>query len=137
MNLQVAQLNKDIKIKINTVVNEYNYNDYLGNFIDLIKPYKWKILQALSLSEEVYCTDEQFNIFLNNHNGIKSKIYKESNNDMTDSYIMIDPYGRFYQNTTGIYNYSESILDVVTKDAFNSIKFDIDKFNSRYELGDK
>ena len=96
-NLELCKkINKDIKIKINTVINEYNYSEYLGDFIDLLKPYKWKVFQALSFTKIIYCTDKQFNIFLDNHKNIKSKIYHESNEDMRESYIMIDPYGGLF-----------------------------------------
>jgi radical S-adenosyl methionine domain-containing protein 2 len=128
----LRDLNKDIKIKINTVVNTNNYTEFLGDFIDLIKPYKWKVLQALSLTDKVYCTDKQFNKFLDNHKQVKTKIFKETNEDMRDSYIMIDPYGRFYQNSSGDYTYSDSILDIDINNAFKQINFDINKFNNRY-----
>lgn len=130
---QIRELNANIQIKINTVVNTHNYNEYIGSFIDLLKPNKWKVLQALSLDERVYCSDEEFEIFVENHKNIKVIPYIESNADMKDSYIMIDPYGRFYQNTLGKYNYSDSILDISVAQAFESVEFDISKFNSRYE----
>ena len=124
--------NNEIKIKINTVVNEYNYSEKIIDFINLINPYKWKVLQALSLTDKVYCTNNQFETFLKNNHKTSTKIFKESNSDMKDSYIMIDPHGRFYQNTNGSYNYSNSILKLDVKEAFNSINFDLDKFNKRY-----
>lgn len=131
---QFRKFNQKIQIKINTVVNQYNYQEYLGHFIDLINPTKWKILQALSTDKSiVYCTVEQFNTFLKNHGDISSKIYRESNEDMRDSYLMIDPYGRFYQNTNTKYNYSDSLLSTSVEDAFKSIEFDIDKFQKRYQ----
>ena len=131
------QLNYNIKIKINTVVNANNYDEYLGDLIDLIQPNKWKVLQALSITKEIYCTKNQFELFLNNHKSIKTNIYKESNNDMVDSYIMIDPYGRFYQNSLVNYNYSDSILYIDVNSAFGQINFDIDKFKNRYILGER
>ncbi len=133
----IKNLNKNVKIKINTVVNTYNYIENLSEFIDLIKPYKWKVLQALSFGKETFCTDKQFLYFLNNHRNINTKISKESNDDMTDSYIMIDPHGRFYQNTIGNYIYSKSIIDIEVAEAFSEIEFDIDKYNSRYVLEKK
>jgi len=123
---------KDIKIKINTVVNAHNYTTDLANFIDLVKPDKWKILQAVSLSSEIYCSDDEFKIFLDNHIHISSKIYKEKNQDMKDSYIMIDPHGRFYQNSNDEYSYSKSILHVDMNEAFKSLKFDFKKYSNRY-----
>jgi len=130
---QVREEKNNIEIKINTVVNEYNYEEYLGDFIALIRPIKWKIFQALSINKNrIYCTSQQFNIFLDRNKSMNSKIYEESNDDMIDSYIMIDPYGRFYQNTDGEYIYSKSIIGCSVENAFKSINFNFNKFSKRY-----
>ncbi|MDR1007648.1 MAG: viperin family antiviral radical SAM protein [Campylobacteraceae bacterium] len=129
----IRSLNKHVNIKINTVVNKNNYREYMGDFINTIHPNKWKIFQALPInSDEIYCTNEQFNIFLKNHKNTIITPYKEHNEDMINSYIMIDPYGRFYQNTHYIHSYSKSILEIPIKKAFDSISFNIDKFKKRY-----
>lgn len=126
--------NKDIKIKINTVVNKHNYNEYLGDFISLINPDKWKIFQALSINtKEIHCNNSQYEIFIQKHEKLRVSTYAENNDEMTDSYIMIDPYGRFYQNTNGIYIYSESILDVSEDEINKYINVDMNKYNNRYE----
>ncbi len=127
-------LNPLIQLKINTVVNEHNYMENMNNFIDSIHPDKWKILQALSIGDaNQYCKNGQYNIFVANNQNKSLKIYKESKDDMKDSYIMIDPYGRFYQNTHLDYEYSESMLIASVEEAFKSIKFDLEKFKKRYE----
>lgn len=126
--------NKDIKIKINTVVNMHNYNEYLGDFINLLKPDKWKVFQALSInSKEIHCSNSQYKIFLQKHEKLRVSTFAESNDEMTDSYIMIDPYGRFYQNTNGSYTYSKSILDITDNEIMKCINVDINKYNNRYE----
>jgi radical S-adenosyl methionine domain-containing protein 2 len=53
---------------------------------------------------------------------------------MQESYIMVDPQGRFFQNSpcSAGYQYSEPILDVGAEKAFSQVNFDIDKFCSRY-----
>jgi len=127
--------NPNIKIKINTVVNEFNYNEYLGDFInDLESIDKWKVLKAFPFKNKIYCNEYQFNYFLANHSKFKRKIFKENNNDMQDSYIMIDPFGRFYQNSNNFYHYTNSILDTNIEIAFKQINFNIEKFYKRYEL---
>lgn len=130
----LRNFNKDLKIKINTVVNEYNYNEYLGNFINLIKPDKWKIFQALSISSnEIHCNDVQYKKFLQNHKDLKVSTFTESNDEMIDSYIMIDPHGRFYQNTNGAYVYSKSILDITESEIKKCVNVDMEKYIGRYE----
>ena len=53
---------------------------------------------------------------------------------MTESYLMIDPKGCFYQNTTGGsgYKYSESINKVGAATALNQINFNEAIFIARY-----
>jgi radical S-adenosyl methionine domain-containing protein 2 len=131
-NIELLRIiNKDIKIKINTVVNKYNYCEYIGDFISLVKPDKWKVFQALSINtNKIYCTKEQYMIFLQKH--INLNLFPESNDEMTDSYIMIDPHGRFYQNTNSTYTYSASILDICTSEIINHVDVNFDKYKNRY-----
>jgi radical S-adenosyl methionine domain-containing protein 2 len=58
----------------------------------------------------------------------------EDNDDMVQSYIMVDPHGRFFQNRTGQtgYDYSASIIDVGALAAFESMKWSAQKFSARY-----
>ena len=50
---------------------------------------------------------------------------------MTGSYIMIDPLGRFFDNTTGKLLCSKAILEIDLEKAFNEISFSIDKLLER------
>lgn len=129
----LREYNSSIKIKINTVVNKNNYTEYLGDFISLIKPDKWKVFQALSInSSEIYCTKKQLNFFIDNHRKLNINIFSETNDEMTNSYIMIDPYGRFYQNTHSTYNYSKSVLEIDLDEIISHINFDFNKYKNRY-----
>ena len=130
--------NKDMQIKINTVVNRYNYKENMGEFIESIKPDKWKIFQALSINaDKNYCNKTQYKYFLRTHKHLKSCITDEDKDLMTNSYIMIDPYGRFYQNTKGNnkgYTYSPILLDLADKDIANYLKVDMIKYKKRCNL---
>lgn len=53
---------------------------------------------------------------------------------MTDSYIMIDPHGRFYQNTNGTYSYSKSILDITENEIIKYENVDMNKYNKRKKI---
>jgi radical S-adenosyl methionine domain-containing protein 2 len=130
---KIKASNPLVKIKINTVVNNHNYDEYMGDFIASIKPYKWKIFQALSMgTDEVYCSQEKYETFLENHKDSAEHISGESNDEMRESYIMIDPYGRFYQNGSKTYEYSQSLLVSSVEQAFLSTGFDRDKYEARY-----
>lgn len=130
---KVRMINPNVKIKINTVVNKHNFNEYLGNFIHEVDPYKWKVFQALSVNtEESFCSDDEYMKFIQKHKDCTVSMSKESGEDMCDSYIMIDPYGRFYQNSGKVYDYSETLMSASVSNAFNSIQFDRSKFDARY-----
>ena len=52
---------------------------------------------------------------------------------MTESYLMISPNGKLFQNGSfNEYTYSESLLMTDFLDALKQISFDIDKFQARY-----
>jgi len=58
-------------------------------------------------------------------------IYIE-NNDVIESYLMISPDGRLFQNGSEEYTYSRPLTEVSFADALSDIKFDSKKFESRY-----
>jgi radical S-adenosyl methionine domain-containing protein 2 len=47
---------------------------------------------------------------------------------------MVDPQGRFFQNSpcSAGYQYSQPILEVGAEEAFSQVNFDLEKFSSRY-----
>ena len=53
---------------------------------------------------------EEFIEFVDKHRELCPVV--EDNDLMAESYVMIDAAGRFFQNTHGIYKYSDRILDV-------------------------
>lgn len=132
---QLSHTQKGLKTKINTVVNALNWEEDLSQLISDIKPDKWKVLQVMpSGRNELLITDKQFNSFVERHSDKGLLISSESNNTMTESYLMIDPNGRFYQNAKGLsgYIYSERINDVGVEAALNQINFNSNRFMSRY-----
>ncbi|MCY3410073.1 MAG: radical SAM protein [Candidatus Heimdallarchaeota archaeon] len=124
-----------IKIKINTVVNQLNFNEDMSELILGINPLRWKVFQMLPIEGEnehardLLIDKNQFELFLKNNQ--KASPVKESNDDMTDSYVMIDPEGRFYNNSDGKLNHGPSILTVGVERAFALSKFQLEKFENR------
>jgi radical S-adenosyl methionine domain-containing protein 2 len=129
------KINPHILIKINTVVNEFNFNEDMSSIIKLINPNKWKILKVLpatkkSKSQEISAS--KFKKFISRHLQI-SCISIENNEAMFNSYLMIDPYGRFFYNLANSeYGYSKSILSVGIDEALKMVDFNQKKFNNRY-----
>ena len=132
----------DVKIKINTVVTSKNKDERFHRLISEIRPDKWKIFQVLILkgenseAKDLAISRNEFEMFLVNHIDLQSKaeIFPEYNHDMIGSYIMIDPAGRFFDNTKGFYSLSENILKVGVKKALNQITIDPKKFSIRQDL---
>jgi radical S-adenosyl methionine domain-containing protein 2 len=111
------------------------WKDSLSSVVDTIQPGKWKILRALPvIDQSSSVTDDQFQAFVDRHSAYRSISVVEDNQDMQESYIMVDPQGRFFQNSpcSAGYQYSEPILEVGAEKAFSQVNFDLKKFSSRY-----
>ncbi len=129
--------NYDYRLKMNTVINKFNYEEDLSEFIEYVNPERWKVLKVLEIEGQnnvnfgkFDISDKQFQMFIDKHIRIKSLV-KENNNDMIGSYVMIDPSGRFFDNTKGIHTYSKKIIDVGVSDAMKDVKMDFEKFINR------
>jgi radical S-adenosyl methionine domain-containing protein 2 len=131
----IRERNPGIKIKLNTVVNRINWNDEFSALISLLQPDKWKILRALPVTDQsLVITQEQFEVFVARHERYKGIAVIEDNEDMVESYIMVDPQGRFFQNSpcSAGYEYSQPILEVGAERAFSQVVFNSSRFLSRY-----
>jgi len=135
---KAAAINPRLQIKINTVVNRFNWQEDLSERMQKINPDKWKILRVLPSTEKSkreVITDEQFAAFKAKHSRLPFAQF-EDNADMLNSYLMIDPSGRFFfnqGNNQTEYGYSDPIIDVGVAKALQQIKFDENKFAERYD----
>ena len=134
--VQLARyINPHISIKINTVVNSANWTSDLSDWIERISPDKWKIFKVLpTVNTQLTISDREYQSFLNRHQHLSDIITAEDNTQMTQSYLMIDPVGRFYQNkeTGDSYDYSDPILEVGVEQALAQIRFNAVRFLERY-----
>ncbi|ASK27525.1 viperin family antiviral radical SAM protein [Neisseria chenwenguii] len=128
--------NPNIGIKINTVVNQLNYRENMADFIAEVAPDKWKIFKMLPMiTEDLSIDDTQFQQFLDRHQEFHHLICSENNNEMVDSYVMIDPLGRFFRNSLqvcGGYRYSQPIYQVGAERALTEMYVDTEKYRQRY-----
>lgn len=127
-------------LKLNTVVSSKNCLEDMSDFIRYAQPKRWKLLQALPIKgqndlniEDFKITTEQFHYFINTHKELSSvtSIIPESNSQMSGSYVMVDPAGRFYNNITGENSYSKPILEIGARLAIQQMKYDFGKYISR------
>jgi len=138
--LLAREVNPDITIKLNSVINHSNYLSDMNTMIEGLQPDKWKVLRMLPvISDALMVSDEEFDVFIKRHASVSKFMVVEDNKDMTESYIMLDPLGRFFQNSPenkdNTYSYSSSILSATVDDAFQAINFSAEKFLGRYSKG--
>jgi radical S-adenosyl methionine domain-containing protein 2 len=136
--IKKAKLVKEfsINLKINTVVTSFNYQEDMNWLIQKLRPNRWKVFQILLIKKEnqkecrdLVVTDAQFERFVKRHEAKRPIV--ENNDLMLNSYLMVDPSGRFFQNTGFCYSYSRPILEVGVETAFQDIVWDRNKFIRR------
>ena len=130
----------NFKFKINTVVHRHNKDEILAEFIEQANPLRWKIFKVLSIdnqNQETYydfeITGDEFSRYLEGNTTLQTKnlMVPEDNDAMSSSYMMIDPAGRFFDNSAGRHTYSQSICDVDILKALSQISFDNEKYRNR------
>jgi radical S-adenosyl methionine domain-containing protein 2 len=128
-------VNSALKVKLNTVVNAVNWRQDISNLVASLGPVKWKVLRMLpSVTDELAVTEQEFEYFVRRHQLHMQIMCVEDNADMAESYLMIDPHGRFFQNALGRkgYVYSPPILESGVASAYSHTGISVDKFVSRY-----
>lgn len=124
----------EFKLKINTVVSEWNWDDVVIPQMEELCCNRIKILRQMPFGIYKGISDKQFHTFIRCNYRENLPIFVEDNDLMTESYLMIAPDGKLFQNNNfGNYVYSESLLLTGFMDAIKQINFDIDKFDSRYK----
>lgn len=135
---QITQ--RGMYLKINTVVSSNNYREDLSHFILKANPKRWKILQMLpvkgqndAFSEAMQISSDQFEFFCqqNSRHSFKDHMIIENKEALTDSYLMINPAGEFFDNTQGFLKRSESILKLGIEKALQQIDCSYEKFTAR------
>lgn len=128
------------RLKINTVVHRLNYKDLLLELINYAQPERWKVFQVLPIKGEndlhikdFIINDFEFNHFISNHRQLKEEgiLISEDNSEMKNSYVMIDPAGRFYTNKKGMQEYSSPILETGIKAAYDQMEYSFMNFKKR------
>ena len=133
------RLNPALRLKINTVVNALNFTEDMSQLIQQLAPDKWKVLRMLpTVTNDLAIASHEFAEFVERHKRLGKIMAAEDNIDMVESYIMIDPHGRFFQNSANGrgYHYSDEILKVGAEAAFQQIGWQAKKFQARYETED-
>ncbi len=127
-------------LKINTVVHRYNHQEGFRDFINTVKPSRWKIMQVIfnqganhSTKNQYSITEEDFSEFVIENRITEPfiEVVAESEDLIRGSYLMVDPQGRLYDSQDGKHIFSPGILDVGFENALEYIQFDHSKFQQR------
>ena len=137
---------RGIRVKVNTVVTRDNLDEDLTGFIVAACPERWKLLQLLPVrgqNDELVSghviSPEEFDEYVRSARSVERsgiKVVAESNDLMTGSYAMVDPAGRFFDNTKGKHVYSRPIIEVGADAAFQEVAVDASRFIARGGLYD-
>lgn len=134
-NVIVSLINKyNYKLKINTVVNIYNQDEFMASFITQSKTTRWKIFDTLRVEGQ---NDEQFNSIKSTRfdkfieNNKHEAMVIEDNDLMSGSYLLIDPRGRFYENWGSNVTKSDSLITHSVEHCLNQINLNRDRFIER------
>lgn len=133
---------RGIRFKLNTVVTALNAKEDMSALVRELFPERWKIFQVLPVEgqndgsvEPLLVSSEGFHSYVKRHQeslaDLPMTIVGETNELMTGSYAMVDPAGRFFDNTRGCYHYSSPILEVGLGRAFSEVSFDAERFDAR------
>ena len=133
----------EIKFKINTVVNAFNWQEDMNERISALQPFRWKCFQVLIVKGEnsgeegdrrdarrFQITDEQFQSFIRRHCQQECLI-PEDNKLMRNSYLLLDEKMRFLNCRDGGKNPTQSILEVGVEEALENSGFDPVLFQER------
>ncbi len=136
-----SKFDHKIFTKLNSVITKLNFNEDMKIFVSSLNVKRWKIFQILKIEgendkyfDDLKISNQEFNIFIKNHLELNQKgtaVIPESNEDMTESYLMINPNGELYQNSNGKYFKSKAIHKVGFENAIQEIQFSFEKFISR------
>ncbi|KAG8681886.1 Radical S-adenosyl methionine domain-containing protein 2, partial [Ceratobasidium sp. 394] len=135
---------RGIKVKLNSVITKYNYEEDMNESIAQLAPFRWKVFQVLLLEGEnngadngalrdardLLITKDQFQSFLDRHKD-QTCLVPEDNDAMRDSYLNLDEEMRFLDCSEGGKTPGRSILDVGVQQALQDAGFDDKMFVER------
>ena len=126
----------DIRLKVNVTVTRCVLDENLHEILEILQPERLKFLQVLPVKgqndeymEDLAISPAEFYNFVRRHKDLNP--IGEDNEMMMESYVMVDPLGKFLQNTQGTYKYSEPILEVGVWEAFRQVGFSWKKLVER------
>jgi radical S-adenosyl methionine domain-containing protein 2 len=104
-----------VGMKINTVVTKHNVGEDMSRFVNCVLPVRWKIMQAMPVDGQEQRPEEAWSVALHEFNRFVDRhrpkivatvaIVPEPIDLIRGSYVMIDPWGRIFESTSGRHQY--------------------------------
>lgn len=118
-----------IPLKINTTITPLNWQEDMHDLLTELSPIRWKVFEVHLIhgindsfgKKFGNLTTAQFGTFIYTHADLNPII--ETKDIIKESYCMITPDGRFYQNSEDEYYYSLPILSNGLKNSFSEINY--------------
>ena len=127
-----------IHLKINTVVSSLNLCEDLSALYRVLKPEKIKLFQMHLIdginnrAEPYRITKGEFEGFCEHLKSFDSVIVAEPCGSMENSYLMINPEGKFQLNNNGVYQTFGDSNTTPLLEILKTVPLDSEKFSSRY-----
>ena len=128
----------DIHLKINTVVSRLNLCEDLLPLYQALKPEKIKLFQMHLIdginnrAKPFRITDSEFEDFCEHLKSYASVIVAEPCGSMENSYLMVNPEGKFQLNNNGSYQTFGDLNTTSLSEILKTVPLDSEKFSSRY-----
>jgi radical S-adenosyl methionine domain-containing protein 2 len=130
-----------IRLKVNTVVNRWNLQQNVGQFVATLRPFRWKLFQVKevigqndSSFSNFSVTEKEFLEFASRNKDAMPPdilVVPETAEMMIASYAMIGPNGCFFDDSLKQHRYSQPIIQVGLMNAFQQVQFSVKKFLDR------
>lgn len=134
----------NVKFKLNTVVNKFNWDEDMTEPVRRLAPARWKVFQVLLLKGEnsgeggdkrdarpLLIHKTQFERFVQRHADAGLCPVAEDNDTMQNSYLLFDEKLRPLDCSSGAKTPGDSLLDVGVEEAVRQARFDRETFEKR------
>ena len=127
-----------IDLKFNTVVSRLNLDEDLSELYRVLSPKKIKLFQMHLIdgindqAKPHEITESEFDSFCERHKTFESVIVAEPCGSMENSYLMVNPEGKFQLNNNGSYQTFGNLNTTSLSEILKTVPLDSEKFGSRY-----
>lgn len=130
---RILSVNPECRLKLNTVVSKFNYMENIAGYVNLLGIDRWKLLRVKPFGDNssFVPTDEEYSQFVSFNSAIyKDKLVVEE--DMANSYIIIDPEGYMLDSSGKEYKRIGNVIEDTFEECFKKFSFNKKLYLMRY-----